>query len=37
MWAGLTYARLGNGDRAHALFALLNPINHALTSKHADR
>jgi hypothetical protein len=33
----LAHARLGNGDRAHALFALLNPINHAVTTKDADR
>ena len=37
MWAVLAQARLGNGDAAHDLFALLNPINHALTSDAADR
>lgn len=37
MWAVLAHARLGNGDRAHALFALLNPINHALNVQDADR
>ena len=31
MWAILAHARLGDGDRAQALFALVNPINHALT------
>lgn len=31
MWAILAKARLGDGDGAHALFALINPINHALT------
>ena len=31
MWAVLAQAKLGKGDRATALFALLNPINHALT------
>jgi cyclic beta-1,2-glucan synthetase len=33
MWAILAWARLGDGDRAAELFALLNPINHALTRK----
>ncbi len=37
MWAVLAQARLGNGDAAHRLFALLNPINHALTERDADR
>ncbi|MCB6179978.1 glycosyl transferase [Rhodobacter sp. Har01] len=37
MWAVLAQARLGNGDAAGALFALLNPINHALTSRDAER
>lgn len=31
MWAILAKARLGDGCGAHALFALINPINHALT------
>ncbi|MGV8984726.1 MAG: GH36-type glycosyl hydrolase domain-containing protein [Cypionkella sp.] len=31
MWAILAQAGLGNGDGAGALFALVNPINHALT------
>jgi len=35
MWAILAHARLGDGDRAQALFALLNPINHALTAEAA--
>jgi len=29
MWAILAFARLGDGDRATALFNLVNPINHA--------
>ncbi len=29
MWAILAFAKLGDGDRAGALFALLNPINHS--------
>ena len=28
-WAAQAYAMLGNGDRAHELIAMLNPINHA--------
>ncbi|OSQ35731.1 GH36-type glycosyl hydrolase domain-containing protein [Thalassospira mesophila] len=31
MWAILAWARLGDGDHAAELFALLNPINHART------
>ena len=31
MWAILAHARLGDGDAAGALFAMVNPINHALT------
>ncbi|WYK06414.1 hypothetical protein DWF04_022500 [Cereibacter sphaeroides f. sp. denitrificans] len=37
MWAILAHAKLGDGDRAQALFALLNPINHALTPAEAGR
>ena len=37
MWAILAQVRLGHGDRAGALFALLNPINHALTLPEAQR
>ncbi len=37
MWAVLAYARLGQGDKASELFALLNPINHALTLQDAER
>lgn len=29
MWAILAFARLGQGDKAHELFSLVNPINHA--------
>lgn len=32
MWAILAHVRLGQGDRAHALFQLLNPINHGNTA-----
>jgi cyclic beta-1,2-glucan synthetase len=37
MWAILAFARLGEGDKAHGLFALLNPINHAGTPEAALR
>ena len=37
MWAVLAQAKLGDGDAAHGLFAMLNPINHALTAQDADR
>ncbi len=37
MWAVLAFARLGDGDRAAALFALLNPIGHAQTPDAAVR
>lgn len=37
MWAILAQTRLGNGDAAGQLFAMLNPINHALTPVAADR
>nr|WP_290835506.1 glucoamylase family protein [Halomonas sp.] len=37
MWAILAFAKLGEGDKAHELFALLNPINHARTAQEAAR
>ena len=37
MWAVLAFAKLGDGDAAGALFAMLNPINHALTEADAER
>ncbi|MGP9768181.1 GH36-type glycosyl hydrolase domain-containing protein [Halomonas sp. AOP13-D3-9] len=37
MWAILAFAKLGEGSKAHALFALLNPINHARTAEEAAR
>jgi cyclic beta-1,2-glucan synthetase len=37
MWAILAHAKGGDGDAAGSLFALLNPINHALTPQDADR
>ena len=37
MWAILAQTGLGNGDAAGALFALVNPINHALTPADSAR
>lgn len=37
MWAILAHARSGAGDKAQELFALLNPINHALSRKETER
>jgi cyclic beta-1,2-glucan synthetase len=37
MWAILAHTKLGDGDAAGKLFAMLNPINHALTARDADR
>lgn len=37
MWAVLARAKLGDGDGAVRLFAMLNPINHALTAEDAGR
>lgn len=37
MWAILAKAKLGDGDSAHDLFALINPINHALTADAVQR
>ena len=37
MWAVLAQARLGDGDAAGDLFALLNPINHASSRAAAER
>jgi cyclic beta-1,2-glucan synthetase len=37
MWAVLAQTRLGHGDAAGDLFALLNPINHARTPQDAAR
>lgn len=33
MWVILAFAELGEGDKAHDLFALLNPINHGNSPK----
>jgi cyclic beta-1,2-glucan synthetase len=37
VWLLIAYTMLGEGDRASELFALLNPINHALTRTGAHR
>ena len=37
MWAILAFAKLGDGDKAAALFKLLNPINHSRTRAAAER
>lgn len=37
MWAILAFAKLGSGDKAGELFALLNPINHARTAEDLER
>ncbi|BBK34084.1 cyclic beta-1,2-glucan synthetase [Stella humosa] len=37
MWAVMALARMGAGERAVALFGLLNPINHARTPADAAR
>lgn len=37
MWVILAFAQLGKGDKAHEIFALLNPINHARTPPEVAR
>jgi cyclic beta-1,2-glucan synthetase len=37
MWTILAHTRLGDGDAAGRMFAMLNPINHAATPGDADR
>jgi len=37
LWSVIAFATLGEGDKAHGLFSLLNPINHARTRANADR
>lgn len=29
LWTAIAYALMGEGDKAHSLFSMLNPINHA--------
>lgn len=37
MWTLLAYTKLGEAEKAHDLFALLNPINHARSAEEAQR
>ena len=37
LWTMLAHARLGNGDRAEALFRMVNPINHATDPESVER
>lgn len=37
LWSVLAFARMGDGDRAHELFSLLNPINHSSTRLRVHR
>ncbi len=37
MWAILAFAKASAGAKAHDLFSLLNPINHALTPEESER
>jgi len=37
LWSVMAFAALGEGDKAVALFSLLNPINHARTRTDAQR
>ncbi len=37
LWSVIAFAALGDGDKAMALFALLNPINHARTRSEVFR
>ncbi len=37
MWAVLAFARLGQGEKAAELFALLNPINHTMNKQDTAR
>ncbi|GGA40567.1 GH36-type glycosyl hydrolase domain-containing protein [Pelagibacterium lentulum] len=37
MWAILAFAKLGDGDKAHDLFAMLNPVNHASSPQSVER
>lgn len=37
LWSVIAFAALGEGDKAGALFSLLNPINHARTPAEVER
>ncbi|MBB4198233.1 glycosyl transferase [Rhodoblastus sphagnicola] len=36
-WSVMAFAALGDGDKAGALFSMLNPINHALSDAEVER
>ena len=37
LWTILAHAQLGNGDRAEALYRMVNPINHATDAASVER
>ena len=37
LWVALAYARLGDGDEAHSLLDLINPVCHALDAEAVER
>ena len=37
LWTVMAFARLGDGDRAAELFALINPVNHSRTPEDSQR
>ncbi len=37
LWSIIAFAMMGNGDRARDLFAMINPVNHALSRAEAER
>ena len=36
IWAAMAFAKLGNNQRAWELFTMINPVNHARTTKELD-
>jgi cyclic beta-1,2-glucan synthetase len=37
LWTILAFARLGDGNRAHELFSMLNPLNHTRSREEIER
>ncbi|MFP2872431.1 GH36-type glycosyl hydrolase domain-containing protein [Acetobacter tropicalis] len=37
LWTVMAIAALGDGNQAHALFSMINPIHHSLTQEQSDR
>ena len=37
MWVVMAFAKIGQADKAHQLFNMLNPLNHALTPANVNR